>query len=165
MRFCIEIESDNYGKYISECIGIVDFYSLIKNLSVDDYFNWSSKYHPTKFFTSHSLIPLSIANDQAVNNDLIRFALFVPTCELNKNWDSSFWTNKNNMGKKKRELPIAYTDKKISEWQKVNPSIFTPDYFINATCIEDLQIDLPSSNDKTSFERKFFTLNSTPIKY
>lgn len=164
MSFCIEVESENYGKYISECIGIVDFDVLVKNLSVDDYFKWSSKYHPSHFFKSCSLIPLSKANDKAVNNDLVRFALFVPSDELNKNWDSSIWTTKNNLGKKKRALPIGFSNKIISKWQNVNPSIFTPEYFINATCIEDLQINLPFSNDKIVLEREIFISENNPIK-
>lgn len=164
MSILIEVESENYGKYNIECIGIVDFYLMSQLMSIDEFFEWTTKYHPVRNFRTHSLIALSTMNDEKLNSEFVRYALFVPSDESNKSWDSSYWCNKHNLGRKKRPLPIGYSNKSIFLWQRVNSSLFTPDYFIEAKCIEDLQINLPEIQSKRDIQRKTFLSDLNPCK-
>lgn len=135
--------SENYGEYIMECIGIVDFAEMIFKLGAEDYGVWSDEFHPLKFFGSCSLIRLADMDfDDYGLKSTSRCAVFVASEEANKNWDSKYWQEKYNMPIKKVKLPIAKSNNEIAKWQKSNPLYLTPDYFVNSKNLEDLQENL-----------------------
>jgi hypothetical protein len=147
MTIILRNESDNYGTYFSECIGIVDFFQMIKEQSLSSFFE--NKLHPNSFFPSNSFLRLSHTKSKELSlQDIGRFALFVPSDKVNTEWNSKPWTLKHNLGNKKRSLPISVSQKNIDKWLN-NPfnenNSLTPNYFFEAKSITDLQTNIPES--------------------
>ncbi len=140
------VVSDNYGTYNLECIGIVDHIVMRKALSANYFVQWLSDFHPKHVFGSYMGLTLSkIDYPDPIFSSFNRSAIFVPSEDVNQNWDCSFWREKHNLGNRKKKLPIMIPKEKIRKWQSENlleSKIIMPKYFLNARTITDLQKDL-----------------------
>ncbi|WP_273981571.1 hypothetical protein [Vibrio parahaemolyticus] len=113
------IEDDNYGQYKHEFIANLDYDFLRLNLSFSELDKWSSKFNPNKYFYSYSTVK--------VRNELSEYIesrgffsenvdLYVCIDDINKDWDSTFWREKNDISGKKNSLPVAISRKKVNNW-------------------------------------------------
>ena len=138
--------SDNYGNYNLECIGIVDHIVMRKILDAHNFVKWISDFHPKHIFGSHMQITLSkIDHPDPIFSGFGRSAIFVPSEDVNQDWDCSFWREKHNLGNRKKKLPIMTSNESIKKWQSKNlldSNIVMPQYFIDAKTITDLQAEL-----------------------
>ena len=111
MERIITIKSENYGDYKVELIGIIDF-SRVFSKSPS---KWIEKFHYVSFFTN--VTTRTIKQGDFEFQDIV--AVYVPSEEINKEWDYKFWHDLySNHKKLPKKLPIAIKQSKIIKWQK-----------------------------------------------
>ena len=136
-------ESDNYGTYFMECIGVVDFLEIGTKMELDAIMAWTRKFHPVRFFPACCLVKVAEHIDPDNNlKGVNRYAVFVPSKRLNLDWDATFWNTKYQRPNRKTALPIQVSDKDIQRWQSSLPERLVPDYFKKARALEGLQVCL-----------------------
>lgn len=141
MPVIIEEESNQYGMVKWECIGIIDFLNLVRQLTVDEYMNWSEKHHPFRAFSAscmHTLI--DYCDDERESMHAERVALLVPTERSNQDWNSlSTPYGKAVGGNRKRKLPCRATDKAVTKWQNSLPNgILAPEWIKGCSTLNEL---------------------------
>lgn len=135
-----QFESECYGKYNYECVGMIRFSLIIDKIGIDEYMRWAEKYHPKNFFRSFSWLSI---NEQDKYSDVF---VFVPTERANLNW---FEENKDlAKSKKMKKLPIIQKENKVKKWLDSLPDgMLTPDIFKNAKTYEDLMLHVKKNID------------------
>ena len=135
MNIIHEVQSDTYGRYSMVCAGVVDYTMLAQTLGADGLEKWYSKYNHTNLFRAFMLYSL---HDHVLDNGEksrgSRIALFVATKSVNADWDYTI------MGKRKRQLPIAYNDEQVNKWRNSLPNgILTPAWLNDCHSLEDIK--------------------------
>jgi hypothetical protein len=114
MSLVLKTVSDNYGPYFLECIGIIDFNRMIREWELEQWFDWTQKFHPKNYCPSHTMIRLSeIKTDDPSLRSTGRFALFVPTDRVNGDWDHKAWKTKHGITSRSKTLPIALSENQV----------------------------------------------------
>lgn len=117
----IEKNDDNYGKIKYELVANINYLELMKLLGVQEYFKWSDKYHPSRYFSAilFEKKDCELANKLGVESENID--LYVCIDDINKDWDCSFWKSKypETLKNKKYKLPVATTRKSVVKWLQV----------------------------------------------
>lgn len=133
----IETKSDTYGTYWMECVGIVDFLDLIRA----KHGPWLDKFHPMPYFRSLMMHPLHNHLDhQGKDMHAGRVAIFVASERCNANWDYRASKFGQQVGGRKRKLPIAHSEKVITKWQNSLPEgLLFPDWLRKCRTLEDLR--------------------------
>lgn len=131
----IEINSDTYGLYWMECVGVVDFLDLIRIKQV-----WLSKFHPTYHFQSLLMHTLHDHRDaQGKDMHAGRVAIFVASERCNLAWDYRASKYGQQVGGRKRKLPIAYSEKIIAKWQNSLPQgMLVPEWLTKCRTLDDV---------------------------
>jgi hypothetical protein len=134
----IQVESaGGWGLLNWECIGVIDYKSLMDAFGVDKVFEWSERYHPRKYFDAYSMRPLLKHHDDGGSDLLERIhAVFVPTVQANLDWLSP---SDMTTGKRVKKLRIAATEKKVQKWQRsLSEELIMPMRFREANSLEEL---------------------------
>lgn len=122
----IEKFSKTYGFVKYEMIGTVDFPKIIQNVEADVFFKWYNKYHYRKFFPTSYVEKIPNTEISLANQELATYNIFVPTDDINHDWNPEHWYNNNPTIKrtKQRKLPISVSRKNVVIWQKKLTSIY-----------------------------------------
>lgn len=136
----ISFESDYYGTYWLECVGVIDYLALIKSMPADDYLRWNERFHPTRYFLGFSSHTLHQHTDrQGKDLHASREVLFVPTARANEAWDFSASAYSKAVSGRKRSFPAAESEKRIQKWQSsIAGNVLTPSWLAQCVSIEDV---------------------------
>lgn len=132
----IENKSDTYGTYWMECVGIVDFLDLIKiNRTC-----WLDNFHPIRHFHSLMMHALHEHRDsEGKSMHAGRVAVFVASERCNLAWDYRASKYGQQVGGRKRKLPIAHSEKVITKWQNSLPQgMLVPEWLTKCRTLDDL---------------------------
>lgn len=143
MPFLHSINSDHYGAYQTLCVGIVDYGRLLRTMGVSEYERWYWCYGPVKYFRNFTYITLyEYLDNNGKSLHLDRVAIFVPTKEANKEWDSRNTAYGHAIGdKRKRPFPMSTSIKDIEKWQASLPAgILMPEWIKECSTLEELRI-------------------------
>lgn len=149
------IENDpQYGTFWMECIGVVDYMQLLMELDAETLHKWRYKFHPVKYLRTHNCETLhEHLNKSGQPNRAGRYAYFVPTAAVNKDWDFRGCEYGKQVGGRKRAMPLIMSEKKIEKWQASLPDrMLVPDWLEGCKTMADvLEADkhnnpLPCSN-------------------
>ena len=133
-----ELESESYGVYNYEAIGIFSPRKIVDSIPDSEesllfITNWMDKYHPRTFFRGFSYISLGDPKDNFSDS-----VFLIPSERANREWKER---NPEIAKKFKwKELPIGISDKKIEKWQaSLSKELILPDYFLRSNSIEELK--------------------------
>lgn len=119
MKDVILIEDSDYGAFKQEFVACVDYDFLRRNIDFNTFTKWNSKYRPSKFFHSASMLKkTSESTEEIESKGFISecFDIYVCIDDINRDWDSTIWANKYGMANKKHKLPVAISRAKVNEW-------------------------------------------------
>lgn len=136
------IESEQYGAYYQECVGILDFPLMAETMDLDEVCAWVEKYHPSSYrgFSSWGLRLIKNGpKKDFIDRGFNIYAVMVATRRANQNWSSEGTNYQLQAGSyKPKHLPVAATDKDVERWQS-SLSILVPAWFETANSLEDIK--------------------------
>lgn len=112
-------------------------------MGVSEYERWYWCYGPVKYFRNFTYITLyEYLDNNGKSLHLDRVAIFVPTKEANKEWDSRNTAYGHAIGdKRKRPFPMSTSIKDIEKWQASLPAgILMPEWIKECSTLEELRI-------------------------
>lgn len=143
-------ESDQYGTYYLECVGILDFPLMAEIMDADEMYAWMEKYHPRGYrgFSAWGLRLIKNGpKEDFIERGFNVYAVMVPTRRVNENWSPEGTRCQRQSGSKKyRYLPVAATCRDVEKWQS-SLSILVPKWFHEANNFDDLQEKFYSAID------------------
>lgn len=136
------VESEQYGSYRQECIGVLDFPLMAKTMDLDDICNWMETFHP-RSFRGFSAWGLRHLVDGPQKNHVAQgfnvYAVMVPSHRVNLDWSSAGTNYQRQSGQyKPKRLPVSATDADIQKWQS-SLDILVPDWIYQVSTIGELQ--------------------------
>lgn len=136
------VESEQYGTYNQECIGVLDFPLMADTLDVDEWFSWTEKFHPKSYrgFSAWGLKHLANGpKPEFVERGYNIYAVMVPTDRVNPDWSAEGTNYQRQMrGRKIKQLPIAASPQAVLKWQ-MSLSILVPDGFSGFKSLDELK--------------------------
>lgn len=136
------VESEQYGPYHQECIGVLDFPRMADTLDVDAWFDWTEKFHPKSYrgFSAWGLRHLADGpKADFVERGFNIYAVMVPTERVNANWNPEGTRYQRQMrGSKIQGLPIAASAKAVEIWQE-SLSLLMPEGFSDIATLDALK--------------------------
>lgn len=136
------VESDQYGVYYQECVGVMDFPLMAKTMDLDDIQAWMEKYHPKSYrgFSSWGLRLIKNGPQKDfVAQGFNVYAVMVATRRANQDWSSEGTNYQRQSGDyKPKHLPVAATDKDIEKWQ-ASMDTLVPEWFESITTLDALK--------------------------
>jgi len=136
------VESEQYGSYHQECIGVIDFPLMAETMEIDDICHWMETFHPKSYrgFSAWGLRHLVDGpRKDFVRNGFNIYALMVPSERVNQDWSSEGTNYQRQSGRyKPKGLPVAATDKKIEAWQS-SLGFLVPEWIYEASTIDHLK--------------------------
>ena len=138
----LPVDSEQYGTYNQECVGVLDFPLMADTLSPEEWVVWADAYHPRSYrgFSSWGLKLLAWGSaPDFVQTGYNIYALMVATQRCNLDWDPSGTRYQAQIRPSKaKRLPVAATDKDVLKWQS-SLSMLLPKHFHAFTNMSELQ--------------------------
>jgi hypothetical protein len=137
----VSMNSDYYGTYWMECIGIIDYLALIKSMSAGDFIRWSERYHPAMYFSGFMQETLHEHKDSCGKSlHAGRELLFVPSASANEQWDFNASAYSRAVGGRKRVFPAAESRARILKWQSsISGNALTPQWLVQCQSVDELR--------------------------